>query len=657
MPDSTGLREKTIDNIVVALLFFFTAWAGQTLAFPPFVASVVCPASGVALAATVLRGLHVWPGVLVGTFAILVKVLIIGGGVPLDAGLACSLLVGVAQAVQAYLGGILFQRWVGDPTFSSPGVAFRYAGVAAISALVGSTGAVAALVGFGFVKADLIPEITVWAVGRTAGMLIFTPAILLCARLKDTSVLRARLGEAVLLFVGILAITSAVFGLSTEQQRHYPLEYVIFPGLLWALVRFGSRELAVMVALVSVIATFATAHRLGPFTLSNDPNESLMLMELYFGVMTISSLLGGALVAERNRAQQELEVAHHGLEERVAQRTLELSRANEALQAEIAERQLLAKAFEHSNEPAIITDGELRVLSVNPAFTSTTGFSLAEMQGVELGMLAAQDEARGRYEQLLAQLSEKDEAKGELQCKRRAGGQPFPAWVSVAVVRDANQRPTQHIVTLSDITEQKAAERQTAFLAHHDALTGLPNRACLTDVLERTIAYARRRRLRFGVLFIDLDHFKPINDKHGHAVGDQLLKAVVERLSAGVRAEDTIARLGGDEFVIVLPDLREAADARRVAGWVVEQLAKPFHVDGLELTISSSVGISLYPDHAQSAEDLIQRADTAMYRAKENGRNAFHFYSPDLETSDGSKKAREHRAKAAALPNDLGVVC
>jgi diguanylate cyclase (GGDEF)-like protein/PAS domain S-box-containing protein len=658
--NSLTLRQNLTDNLLVALLFFFTAWAGQTLAFPPFVASVVCPASGVALAATVLRGKHVWPGVLVGTFAILVKVLVIEGGVPLAAGLACSLLVGVAQAVQAYLGGVLFQRWVGDPTFGAPGVAIRYAFVAVITAIVGSTGAVAALVGFGFVQAELLPEITVWTVGRTAGMLIFTPAILLCARVRDYSVLKARRGEAVLLFVAILAVTSTVFGLSVDAQRHYPLEYVIFPGLLWALVRFGNRELGVLVALVSVIATFATAHRLGPFAIGDNPNESLMLMELYFGVMTISSLLGGAVAAQRNRAQHELEAAHHGLEARVEQRTIELRQANDALQLEMAERHLLAKAFEFSSEPALITDGELRVVSVNPAFTALTGFRAADVRGQDLASLAANntDRAeRGRYEQLLTQLDQKDEAKGEISCRRHNEGAAIPARMSLAVVRDGNGRATQHIVSLTDLTEQKAAEQRTAFLAHHDPLTGLPNRAWLTDILDRTIAYAQRRRLRFGVLFADLDQFKPINDQYGHAVGDQLLKAVVERLSAGIRAEDTIARLGGDEFLIVLPDLREGADAKRVAGWVVEQLAKPFHIDGLELKISSSVGISLYPDHAQSATELIACADSAMYYAKEHGRNAFHSYAPELGAAAPAPSPQRPAEKPEALASGFGLAC
>ncbi len=625
-----SLRQTATDNAVVGVIFFCTAWAGQTLAFPPFVASVVCPASGVALAATILRGRHVWPGVLAGTFAILLKVLVLDGGASLMAGAACALLVGVAQAVQAYIGGILFKRWVDDPSFGSPAAAFRYASVAAISAAIGSSGAVAALVGFGFIQAEMIPEITVWAVGRTAGMLIFTPAILLCVRNHDYGLLKSRRLEAVLLLCTVLVVTTAVFGLSGNVQRHYPLEYVIFPGLLWALVRFGNRELAVLVAMVSVIATFATAHRLGPFTFSGNPNESLMLMELYFGVMTISSLLGGALAVQRNRALRQLEIAHHNLEERVAQRTQELREANAALQAEINERRLLAKAFEYSVEPALITDPDMSILSVNSAFAAVTGYCPVEIKGKRFDLLVAPDEDRGRYDQLLAELGERDEVKGELRCRHRHDGKVFPSWVSLAVVRNNVGNVTQHIVTLTDLTEQKAAEEHRAFRADHDMLTGLLNRASLEDALQRTIAYARRRRLRFGVLFVDLDHFKPINDTFGHAVGDKTLKAVVERLLNQVRSEDIVARLGGDEFVIVLPEVQDAASVGRVAAAIVEQLSQPFQVDDHELTISSSIGISLFPDDAQAADELLMCADLAMYKAK-TSRNAYRFYAAASE--------------------------
>jgi len=642
MSSLVGLRQWTFDNVLVALAFFFTAWAGQTLAFPPFIASVVCPASGVALAATVLRGLHVWPGVLAGTFAILVKVLVVGGGAPLAAGLACAFFVGAAQAVQAVLGGILFRRWVGDPTFGSPGIALRYAGVAAITAVVGSTGAVASLVGFGFVQAELLPEITVWAVGRTAGMLIFTPAILLCARVRDCTLLRERAGEAVLLFATIVLGAQAVFGLSAAEQSHYPLEYLIFPGLLWALVRFGSRELGVLVALVSVIATFATANHMGPFAQTHNPQEALILMELYFGVMTISSLLGGSIATQRNRAQRELEAAHRDLERRVAQRTHELQAANARLQSEIAERQLLAKAFEHSNEPALITDAHFAILSVNPAFTAVTGIAGGDAVGRPLDALEVPRAQHSRLDHVLAQLTERDDGKGQFQCRRRDGSS-FPAWVSLAAVRDPAGRVTQHVLTMTDLTERNAAEQQKAFLAHHDPLTGLRNRAGLKESLERTIAYCRRRRLRFGLLFIDLDHFKPVNDRHGHAVGDSLLKAAAQRLSAGIRGEDTVARLGGDEFIVVLPELRDIEDAKRVAAWVVEELARPFVVDARELCISSSVGISVYPDHALTAEEMLARADSAMYRAKHSGRNAWHVYP------SGSEPGTPEPPKPAAL--------
>ncbi|MGE5652373.1 MAG: diguanylate cyclase domain-containing protein [Bacillota bacterium] len=623
-------RRQVADNAVVAVAFFLTAWAGQTLCFPPFVASVVCPASGVALAMTIIRGRHVWPGVLAGTFAILAKVLVIDGGAPLAAGLACALFVGVAQAVQAYAGGLFFRWWVNDPCFESPAAAFRYVFVAITSAILGSSGAVLALILFGFIQADVLSEITVWAVGRTAGMLIFTPTIVLFAQRRNRALPNERRMEALLLLTVMAAISVTVFSVPGELANRYPVEYIVFPGLLWALERFSNRESALLVTIVSVIATYGTAHQLGPFAVSADPNISLMLMELYFAVMTISSLVGGAVVAQRNCAQRMVENARQVLEERVAQRTHELRQVNETLEAEINERRLLAKAFEHSVEPTLITDADLRILTVNAAFTSVTGYALAEVRGHCLDLLVAHCTDQGRYEQLMAQLDGKDEAKGEIRCRRHQDKDiaVFPSWVSIAVVRDTGGRITQHIVSLADITEQKALEEHRAYRANHDLLTGLLNRASLEDVLHRTIAYARRSRLRFGMLFVDLDYFKTINDEYGHIIGDKLLKLIAERLLSQVRNEDSVARLGGDEFVIVLPHVQEASDVERVAFAVVDQLAKPFHIDSYELNISSSIGACFFPDDAQTAEELLTRADTAMYQAK-TSRNTYRFYSTD----------------------------
>jgi diguanylate cyclase (GGDEF)-like protein/PAS domain S-box-containing protein len=177
-----------------------------------------------------------------------------------------------------------------------------------------------------------------------------------------------------------------------------------------------------------------------------------------------------------------------------------------------------------------------------------------------------------------------------------------------------------------DVSERKAAEERLAFLAHHDALTGVPNRLLLMDRLVQSIAHANRRNRYTAVLFVDVDHFKHVNDTFGHAVGDELLKAIAQRLCAAVRPGDTVARLGGDEFIVALDDVAEANDVAMVAKKIVASFVNPFDANGHELVVTCSVGASLYPIDADSPDKLIRCADVAMYAAKERGRNTIQFY-------------------------------
>lgn len=178
-----------------------------------------------------------------------------------------------------------------------------------------------------------------------------------------------------------------------------------------------------------------------------------------------------------------------------------------------------------------------------------------------------------------------------------------------------------------DVSERKAAEERLAFLAHHDALTGVPNRLLLMDRLVQSISHAKRRNRYTAVLFVDVDHFKRVNDTLGHATGDELLKAIAQRLCAAVRPGDTVARLGGDEFIVALDDVAEANDVAMVAKKIVASFVQPFDANGNELVVTCSVGASLYPIDANSPDKLIRCADIAMYAAKERGRNTVQFYA------------------------------
>ncbi len=186
-------------------------------------------------------------------------------------------------------------------------------------------------------------------------------------------------------------------------------------------------------------------------------------------------------------------------------------------------------------------------------------------------------------------------------------------------------------VICRDITARKKAQEQLYFMAHHDQLTGLPNRLFFADRLRQAQALAKREKHKCGILYLDLDRFKIINDTLGHAVGDILLQEVGKRLRSCVREVDTVARIGGDEFSIVLVNLSHAVDAEQVAGKILKALAKPVQADEHELYITTSIGISIYPMHDDNPEALLKKADAAMYQAKAQGRNNYQVYDPSMD--------------------------
>jgi diguanylate cyclase (GGDEF)-like protein/PAS domain S-box-containing protein len=216
---------------------------------------------------------------------------------------------------------------------------------------------------------------------------------------------------------------------------------------------------------------------------------------------------------------------------------------------------------------------------------------------------------------------------------RRTDGGLFPVELSLSEIA-LSPLPSKFTAVVRDITERKNWESRIYSLAYSDPLTGLPNRLLLRDRLEHAIAAAQRNRSLVGVLFLDLDYFKQVNDEHGHHIGDHLLREIAERAKGCVRDVDTVSRLGGDEFVLVLPDLREATDAAAVARKILAALSQPYLIDGRELRITPTLGISIYPQHGGDADSLLRNADSAMYHAKESGKNSFRFYGADAGRGD-----------------------
>ncbi len=312
--------------------------------------------------------------------------------------------------------------------------------------------------------------------------------------------------------------------------------------------------------------------------------------------------------------------------------------------------QLAEKVIQTSLEGIMITDERGRIMRVNPAFTDLTGYRPEEVIGESPAILQSGRHDKAFYDRMWATLARDGQWRGEIW-NRRKNGEIYPELLTIKAITDENGEVTHYAALFSDITEIKESERRIRHLAYYDPLTGLPNRRLFHDRLDLAIAHAHRGGGRLAVLFIDLDHFKKINDTLGHAVGDQLLEAVAGKLTGCLREDDSVARTGGDEFLALLPDIEDFEPVGDVVQRIIDSLSHPVLLEGRELVIGCSVGVAFYPDDGADGEELLKHADIAMYRAKQSGRNTYSLFTPamneavrrrvDLET--GLRQAIEHR--------------
>lgn len=311
---------------------------------------------------------------------------------------------------------------------------------------------------------------------------------------------------------------------------------------------------------------------------------------------------------------------------------------------------LAANTFE-SQQGIMITDKDANILRVNKAFTQITGFSAVQVIDQNPRILKSGRHDQAFFEDYWQQLLTYDKFEGEIW-NRRKNGEVYPEWQTVTAVRNNLGEVSHYVSVFSDITEKKDAENKIHNMAFYDPLTNLPNRRLLLDRFDQEIAIAKRHRQFGSVLYLDLDHFKILNDSQGHLVGDELLIQVAGRLSDVLREEDTPARLGGDEFVVLLHansgSLGEAADhAMIVAEKIREQLNTPFVLGQYQHQIGTSIGIALFPEGQESPDGVLQQADTAMYRSKSSGRNAINFFQPSMQEAADLRLSLEQDLRGA----------
>ncbi|MBX8540130.1 EAL domain-containing protein [Pseudomonas cichorii] len=331
------------------------------------------------------------------------------------------------------------------------------------------------------------------------------------------------------------------------------------------------------------------------------------------------------------------------------------------LARDITERQqmqeklhLAATVFESTAEGVLITDTRQRINAVNRAFSEITGYGEEEALGQTPRLLASGQHDSAFYAAMWHQLSAEGHWQGEI-CNRRKNGELYPCWLTISAVRNKDRFITHFVAVFADISSLKHAQARLDYQAHHDPLTGLPNRTLFENRLHSALLHSEESGSLGAVLFIDLDRFKHINDSLGHPVGDLLLKGIAQRLKETLRDIDTVARLGGDEFIVLLPGLLQPGDAQTIGNKLLACFTAPFQAGEHEFFMSASIGSCLFPTDGTDVATLVKNADAAMYRSKAKGRNRIESYTRDLTSQASERIALEQELRRAIERNELSL--
>ncbi len=470
--------------------------------------------------------------------------------------------------------------------------------------------------------ADFLTVLRTWFIADALGLLVVTPALLLLFEKRAVEVTRRSPVEVATLFSLLITTSIAVF-----SQNTLPILFIIPAIIVRIAFRLGPASTAMAVLLVSVISVTLTVGGNGPAMLVGDQTlaHRIALVQVFILVAFFTALPAASAFAEQTRLQKWLD---------------DEVRSGRELAKKVLDNKANLRAAINNMAPGLCMYGaDSRIIVCNEAFATNyglpadsiiPGMTLAEVIDLRLsnGVFAGDSPEQYRAERM-APVTEEAHRIHQLN-----------TGLTIAI----RQRPLPGggwVTTQEDITESRRIETRLAFLAHHDGLTGLANRVLLNDRIEMTLARVRRGE-QAAVMFLDLDHFKTVNDSFGHATGDELLKIVADRLKSSLRETDTLARLGGDEFAILLADSEQPKGANIVAKRIIDMINAPFEIDGKQIRIGTSIGIATAPFDADTTQGLLKCADLALYKAKAEGRATYRFFEADMDTRMAARRELEH---------------
>jgi len=556
---------------VLAVVYFCAAKLGLGLAYLHPSATAVWAPTGIALAAFLIFGFRVWPGIFLAAF---LANLTTAGSVLTSIGVATG------NTLEGVLGCYLVTRFArGQHAFERTLDIFKFAFLAGmVSTTVSATVGVTTLSLGGFADWAMYGSIwSTWWLGDAVGAVVVTPLVLLWRENPRLNWTRKQTVELAFLFLGLFFTGWIVFGgLFHSALKNYPLEYLCVPFLVWAAFRFGGREATSAIFMLSGIAIWGTLQGFGPFV-TRTQNDSLLILQLFLATLAVMGLVLGVAALERKR---------------------------------VADRFRLA--VESAPNAMVMADRHGKIVLVNSQGMKMFGYKGNELVGQLVDVLVPQ-RFRGGHPEHRTGFSARPHARpmgaGRDLYAVRKDGSEFPVEIGLNPIET-----DEGLLVLSaivDITTRKAAEEEIRRLATSDPLTGLANYRKLMDTVEAEIKRFDRTRRPFAIILLDLDGLKKINDTHGHLVGSQALCRLAKVLRAHCREVDTPARYGGDEFAVVLPET-DSQQAQQIAKRIRERLAS----DGESPSISVSVGSAVFPEDGETVEELLSAADSALYGMK-----------------------------------------
>lgn len=587
--------------LLITLAYFAAGRLGLLIPYFGSLITLIWLPTGIAVGVLMRWGYICWPAIFAGAFLV---------NFSLGASLTLAGCIAVGNTLGPLLTTWLLRHFKVRTVLDRAHDILVMVAAAGIGMLLSSSGGVSSLLLHGMLPTEQAPQAwLVWWTGDTVGVLLLLPVLLNVSRSELQNIWQQRAKFLVGLGTICLLEWELFYLIRDTSGQSLLLAFLALPMVIWSAMRFGITGASFAVLGLSVIAVWATANAYGPFY-QTDIHHGIFSLWVFMSTLSLIALMITVLQSERALTEQAL-------------------RSSEAKMRAVINAAL---------DCIITADMHGKLVEFNPAAERIFGYKRDEVIGRELADVIIPPEMRERHRQGFQRYTATGEShildrRLELNAMR-ADGSEFPAELTITSLHEAGLP----LVTgfLRDITERKQAEQEIRNLAFFDVLTGLPNRRLLLDRLQQACATSARSHNHGAVLFVDLDNFKALNDSHGHDVGDLLLIEVAQRLRHCVRDEDTVSRLGGDEFVVILEDLsleleHSLSQARTVVEKILQAINQPYVLQDIEHHNSSSIGISLFSGYEIAGDELLKRADMAMYEAKSAGRNTLRFFDPSMQ--------------------------